>query len=712
MRIFLISPPVSNTFFDKITGRSLCQGEDGVKILFQFRHLCVQSYTPQERGQEVFSGIMEQFVLAACANQPSLHAASHGVKAAMVAAWFRKTRPFPSCFDVYIGVEDVGSEIARRGNVLESERFAPLFLASDSAWRQGYPVLAEAFPKACTAAQALALVASLLNRWNVAAEVKDVTLNGLCDLVAPLISHLDTAELRGADNDKRLVALAKALMKSALPVPSGDVDISDKALSGGGRITEAWEEILMQDDYKALVRILEPLNVQPLSFVKVAAAMMRAKSCIGLAFLNGKTVPQPLFQVMAAARQPSVIQSVLNEVLAVDTHKVAHPEWASLTTAELSKKFIAGKAWEWEDLWRMVLPAIAKRCGQAAVDRFAKARASSLPTDPERLELASELWASLYEAIGYKGREAGSFRSFVHTIRENAKTIKIFPECPQKLALFEKLQKAANLVLDEAAVAYQLMLNTPLSVARRPITFCPEDGAGQRDLLALATLLVRYREDMDLGILSVGSYAHQDAKKERKERKDSWEQDYEWSEGWKKQKVEEWGAAALHAGVWTSDEGVMFGSSFVAYPDHAQLQCLAALAPKTFHQRHRWCTNPGECTEELHKRPAGVEEVVSRSESRDGSVWTVISGGDLDLAAPPMNGSVVPYVPPDEHRDHGGHGRGIGKGKRGGSGKGSGKGKGGKGGAKGGAKGSGKAKGGGKGGQKGGRGGGYLNKRR
>jgi len=98
---------------------------------------------------------MEQFVHAACANQPALHAASLGVIAVTVAAWFRRTRPIPSCFDIYIGVEDVGSEIARRGSVLETERFAPLFLASDSAWRQGYPVLAEAFPKPCTAAQAL-----------------------------------------------------------------------------------------------------------------------------------------------------------------------------------------------------------------------------------------------------------------------------------------------------------------------------------------------------------------------------------------------------------------------------------------------------------------------------------------------------------------------------------------------------------------------------
>jgi len=225
----------------------------------------------------------------------------------------------------------------------------------------------------------LTLVASLLNRWNVTAEVKDVTLNSLCDLVAPLISHLDTAELRGADNDKRLVALAKALVRSALPVLNEDMDVSDKALSGGGRTAEAWEEILTQDEYKALVRTLEPLNVQPISLVKVAAAMMSAKSCIGLAFLNGKTVPLPLFQVMAAARQPSVIQAVLNKVLAVDTHKAAHPEWATLTSAELSKKFVAGKAWEWEGLWKMVLPAIAKRCGRAAVDQFAKAMASSLP---------------------------------------------------------------------------------------------------------------------------------------------------------------------------------------------------------------------------------------------------------------------------------------------------------------------------------------------
>jgi len=55
---------------------------------------------------------MEQFVHAACANQPALHAASLGVIAVTVAAWFRRTRPIPSCFDIYIGVEDVGSEIA------------------------------------------------------------------------------------------------------------------------------------------------------------------------------------------------------------------------------------------------------------------------------------------------------------------------------------------------------------------------------------------------------------------------------------------------------------------------------------------------------------------------------------------------------------------------------------------------------------------------
>ena len=692
----------SATFWDEVTPKLL--GADKVPaLLWQFRMCTPFSYTKQEWSGVPFDE-MTSHLLRATGSAGIFEVSTRG-QAVTVAAWFKRTRPLPEALECYFAFDDVASEVERRAAVEEEDRFIPLF---EAGWRRAFQQLAELWPNECEGGEAVQLAGTLLTQLELGAKVVNFTIAALCAMVRPHLHELDTSLLRGAPNSVRSAALAKVLQKrkgSGAMEPDG----ADPLSPGGAKVaaSEAWDVIHAQKSYKELYAALELLNTDPVDFPAVAAMLACAASPLGLAFLaGGKPPPQPVWALMLGARHESTIQALLNDAIAVDRLGVAKPEWPALISTGDSKKFFAGL---WGigllgekktglDLWALVKAAIAKRDGEYVAKRFPSTlSAKTFYGDHVRIEYASTSLAALFKCIGQQGRDTGSVKSFFYGLSLRAKIVFDLPDIQQKVGLRELLEKAGTLVVEEAAVTHQLMLASPMAVARRPKSFMDPGGAGAKEIANFDTILAAVQAQIELMVLGLGNGSIGQPLATP-----SWREGYsgggedEWKV-WpdaKRTRREDVSSSARHNGVWTSPEGVLFGKVFIAYPDHAGLGCVAQLAPsKTLAQRHKWC--PKGCTDEnAHTRPAGVEEDPPQLGAPDGAVWTTVCepGQQEDQGAKGGRGQgaadtrIVAWSP----RGAKGGGRGRG---RGGKGKGRDAAKGGGRGAKGGSKGAGKGKG-------------------
>ena len=686
----LVMQPVidSNTFWDHVSAKLL--GADKMpELLWQYRMCSPYSYTRQEWNEGPFEEAVSHMLRATGA--VGIFDVSARGQAVTMAAWLKRTRPVPTTLAMYAAPDDVASEVERRAAAEEENRFAPLF---EAGWRRAYPQLSELWPEKCEGGEAAQLAGSLLAQLELGSKLTNFSTAALAATVAPHLSELDTAVLRAATNRARSAALVKILHKRKGAGTAESEAPDGLALGGKGTANEAWDTIHAQQPYKVLYAALEALNREPINFAKITEALAKAECPLGLAFLAGcKPPPQPVWALLLPARHESGIQAMLNSAIAVDKLGTPRPDWASLISTGDSKKFImglwgqglGGEKKTGLSLWELVKAAIAKTDGEHVAARFASSLApKSFYGDHIRIEYAASALPALFKCIGLDGREAGSLKSFLHGLGLRAKTVFDMPEIQQKAGLRELLEKAGTLVVEEAAMAHQLMLASPMAVAKRPKAFMDPLGAGAKEIVNFDAQLVAVQAQLELMALGLGNgtLLQSPAKQGR-----GYQGDQSWTgqeESWKRPKgLGEWGSAAAYEGVWSTPEGLVFGNTFIAYPDHAKLACPAMMAPGRLESRHKWC--PKQCTtEDAHKRPDGADEKMPQVPSADatvaGSEWTAIATRRTQQGGPSGGRGA-----------QGGRGRGGANGAKGdarGKGKGDGKGA---------AKGKGKGKGGGKG---------------
>ena len=165
----------------------------------------------------------------------------------------------------------------------------------EGGWKSAYPSLS-LFSAACDGSEALRLAGRLLS----AAPSPDLTAS-LDARVRLLLSHLDTAVLRGASAGDRTTAM-EALLKSGAAAAGGS-SAGDTSPAPCAEDTDLvmWARVFAQPQSKALFLRLERLNVAPLIECRVARVLLLDPSPIGVHVIaRGVNVPSLLFRSIQA----------------------------------------------------------------------------------------------------------------------------------------------------------------------------------------------------------------------------------------------------------------------------------------------------------------------------------------------------------------------------------------------------------------------------
>ena len=149
-----------------------------------------------------------------------------------------------------------------------------------------------------------------------------------------LLSHLDTAQLRNATASDRATAMEALLKASSKSFSTVGSAISASTGSSGSQADDKdpvmWARVFAQPITKALILLLEALNVVPLVEYRVARAALADASPIGVhVFANGTKVPSPLFRGLKAGFSEAAALIAFQRRMCVNAANQLMLEWFS-----------------------------------------------------------------------------------------------------------------------------------------------------------------------------------------------------------------------------------------------------------------------------------------------------------------------------------------------------------------------------------------------
>ena len=527
------------------------------------------------------------------------------------------------------------------------------------------------------------------------------------DSITNALPSLDTGKLRDAENMTRVRAVVE-YTKGELLRNKDDKDDKPK---------DAWEKVFASENYRDLLAKLELHSTAPVDPVKVGAIMAQSPCVVGLAYMDGRSVPADIFRSFSAVQTAIVKQNLIETALAVDKNGVAMLGWSGLvdskTAVKIFKGFLSiGKGESATDYWALIRPSILKREGSHA---FTNLLEPVLPMDmflnAELLRLAHEPLAAALAVIGFTGSQANSYRSFNRWNAEQAQIIARLPESQKRQGLFQLLSEAVELTYKEAAERQQLMLKAAMHTATKEVLFLVAGTGAQRKTAELEGMITRQLEDMELNKYNLGRGADDSdlqakidsgIKAAMMAQQGGWQQQQQYGswqqqEGWWASDQQDlpagtssgYGAAAFNHGVWKKDNQLFFGpltgGHLVTLKSDTNWDgwtsgCYGQLAHNASGAgRGKWCTTPLECWAraryDAHERPDGFtiepDQCTTAPRPFDTTGWKKVFPPPGTKAGSTSNGGKG--AGGKGGGKHGGKG-GKGKGSKGGKGKGKGKG--------------------------------------
>ena len=628
--VYTAAADFTDTCWDHISAKLLMARDPTCSNLVQFRQTVSHAYTVVDRRS---AGFMELWDFIKTADGlDEVDDIGRAAGASKVATWFRRTRQ-DSNLSMFFDVDECAVEISRRMEDAEG-RFLPLF---EARYRDAFPNISAVLKKPCDGGTAAQFTTSMAIQLQNTQKLDGPIASAVNDSIENALPSLDTGKLRDAGNATRVRAVVE-YTKGEMLRDKDDKDDKPK---------DAWEKVFASEDYKDLLAKLELHSTSPVDPVKVGAIMAKSPCVVGLAYMDGRSVPAEIFRSFSAVQTAIVKQNLIETALAVDKNGVAMLGWSGLVDSKMAVKIFKGflsigKGDSATDYWALVRTSILKREGSHA---FTNLPEPVLPMDmflnAELLRLAHEPLAAALAVIGFTGSQANSYRSFNRWNADQAQIIARFPESQKKGGLLQLLSEAVELTYKEAAERQQLMLKAALHTAKKETLFLVAGTGAQRKTAELEGMITRQLEDMELNKYSLGrgdddsdlqAKIDSGIKAAMMAQQGGWQQQQHYG-GWQQQ--EDWwasdqqqlpagtspayGASAFTNGVWKKGDQLFFGpvagGNLVTIKpgtdwDGWTSGCYGQLAHNlSASTRSKWCTTPVECWaragHDAHDRPDG-----------------------------------------------------------------------------------------------------------
>lgn len=237
--------------------------------------------------------------------------------------------PIARCFDA-----------GARYRLTAIEAFPMYFL---DAFRAAFPSIALLVGNTVDPTEAWGYVSQMLGKQPESAST--LALEGS---VGPLLPHLDTASLRAAPAQERVAEMQKLVRQmnsdagsGKMGVTPGDASIGAEAISTLD--SAAWARILQQPAVKALLAVLEPLNVTPLVEHRVVRVLLSDPAAIGMQIVTGKCKPvQTTLRQMGSACNKAAVLLTFQRSLCVEDG-ILMLTWYEAISETAVQKLVLGK---------------------------------------------------------------------------------------------------------------------------------------------------------------------------------------------------------------------------------------------------------------------------------------------------------------------------------------------------------------------------------
>ena len=664
----------TDTWYDYTSPTILLANDSDSIVVSHFKMLMPYSFCADDRASDYFKSCLKG--IEGGVKNPAFSEMDEMTQASLIVMHIRSTRP-PLSLDVYMPIEAISLESARRGLPDAAARYIPLF---EVGWRPAYFGLSQLWPhevQNCEVATDTSALAVALN-ISQSGTLSDAIVTALSTKVSLLVSRISTDAVT---NKARTESLTELESKTGSP-----------ATSTASATLSAEETKNLYDDQSFINLQSKMLACGQDDYLKTAKVCMEADHPAGILFVAGKCTPSKEWRARSAASNEAVIQTVLTTAISTDPAGV-QKEWGSVLPEGAGKKWLLGGFDT--NHWKLLETVCVKREGVAIKTWYTgKEKENAYMLDPDRLRYVEAPLKALFAAIGVTGSGTNSWHAFHRSHLRLAGGVQTLPpSCAPAAGLATRLIEVVNMVYKQYAQSWRLMIATTASAARRPPHFLG-NGEARNALIALESRFERIKQDCDDGMYG---YAV-DPSNNRTPRNAAWEVEEE-PEAKRKRDEDAWGHAAKALGISVSQDGTqfMFGQGnngmFVQFnraPDLTNM-CVAQLAPnKKTHRRNTWCPSPGKCWHnhgnEAHARhaafgddvcvacpiPAGVDTDYFRSIKSTGGGGAADGGGRS--ASKKSSGKGGKGRGGRGGGGRGGYGGGIGKGK--GKGQGGGKGKG------------------------------------
>jgi hypothetical protein len=299
-------------------------------------------------------------------------------------------------------------------------------------------------------------------------------------------------------------------------VTPGDASIGAEAISTLD--SAAWARILQQPAVKALLAVLEPLNVTPLVEHRVVRVLLSDPAAIGMQIVTGKCKPvqTTLRQMGSACNKPAVLLTFQRSLCVEDG--ILMLTWYEAISEAAVQKLVLGRwstaggvsttAADSIDWWGdFIQPLLLKKHGATFLSSLPPlATPADFFSDERRLSLGTPVLLLFFDMIGMTGTAVGSVASVLKSLRDTCDSVDNFP--PRWLASATACRKLMVLAgvrfFHDAGLVWTQMLLGSTEHAVKPVLLAPPESGGHAHLADLRQILmdtkVHLRKEELLGV--------------------------------------------------------------------------------------------------------------------------------------------------------------------------------------------------------------------
>ena len=398
----------------------------------------------------------------------------------------RSTTP-DAPLDIYVPFNEVLSELTRRHEPTESDRFRPLFNAH---YAQIFTVATTAFPQAQTASAMRQRLAAFAVALGMKLEFTHIGVAALCSIIHPQLASLEVDAPTASSADEERFA---ALLRLHKDQPGGRIASTggDGQLDGKGEAGENMKLLLADVSYMALYQQILALNTTSTSMATVVAAAAGHEHPAGLIIMTSKRMlRQPAWEHVLGFRQVDAWQQAFDTLLAVDAMKNPKPHWGKMlptgkdespTFAILLLKHKLNEIPDWHALCKRHVE-MNEGAHVLADPRYAYAEGYAFWLNSDILRLDEDALIIIFGLIGHGQSRSvqGSFRHFLFHQTSRAERIRRLPHHILAYpSLLRKIESAMHDVLNGVTERHSSMAVRAFHLMQRAL-FVPKGSQAEK----------------------------------------------------------------------------------------------------------------------------------------------------------------------------------------------------------------------------------------